>query len=188
VIDSSPCMLALATEKGLRTLEAKAESLPLEDASFDAVTMISMLHHLDDPSAALGEARRLLRDGGRLAIAVFTREDISDLWLIDYFPVSAAWMDETHPLLGDLLERLPGATRTAIEFTDLEDASIAALATYPELLLDPAWRRQTSYFERLARDHPDELAEGLERLRIDIEAGRGPDRPGRASLVAWRKE
>jgi demethylmenaquinone methyltransferase/2-methoxy-6-polyprenyl-1,4-benzoquinol methylase len=188
VIDPSPHMLDLAAGKGLRTLEAKAESLPLEDASFDAVTMISMVHHLDDPSAALGEARRVLRDGGRLAIAAFTREDVGDLWLIDYFPVSSAWMDETHPPLGDLLEHLPGAVRTELRFTDLEDASIAALATYPELVLDPAWRRQTSYFERLARDHPDELAEGLERLRVDIGAGRAPDRPGRASLIAWRKE
>jgi SAM-dependent methyltransferase len=188
VIDRSRAMLALAEAKGLRTLEADAGSLPLEDASFDAVTMISMIHHLDDSVKALREARRVLRDGGRLAVVAFTREDVADLWLIEYFPVSSAWMAQTHPPLGDLLEHLPGAVRTELRFTDLEDASLAALATNPELILDPAWRRQTSYFERLARDHPDELAEGLEHLRSDVGAGRAPDRPGRASLIAWRKE
>jgi SAM-dependent methyltransferase len=161
--------------------------LPLEDASFDAVTMISVIHHLDDPVVALREARRVLRDEGRLAVVAFTREDVSDLWLIDYFPVSSSWMDQTHPALSDLLEELPGAVRMELQFSDLEDASLAALASRPQLILDPAWRRQTSYFERLARDHPDELASGLERLRDDVGAGRGPDRPGRASVIAWRK-
>jgi hypothetical protein len=118
---------------------------------------------------------------------LFTREDISDLWLIDYFPVSAGWMEETHPPAKRILEQLPGAVRLELRFDDLVDASLAALASFPELVLEPGWRRQTSYFERMGRDHPDELADGLERLREDVRAGRGPDRPGRASLIAWQK-
>ena len=117
----------------------------------------------------------------------FIREDVRDLWLLDYFPVSSSWMDETHPPLEEILGLLPGAVHTQLTLTDLEDASLAALASHPELILDPAWRRQTSYFERLARDHPDELAGGLERLRHDLAANRRPTRPGRGSLVAWEK-
>jgi SAM-dependent methyltransferase len=187
VIDRSSAMLSVAAEKGIRTVHAAAEALPFEDATFDAVTMISVLHHLDDPAAALAEAGRVLRPGGRLALVAFTREDISDLWLIDYFPVSASWMDETHPRVDDLLGLLPGAARIEVDFQDLEDASLAALASNPRLILDESWRRQTSYFERLARDNPDELADGLERLREDVQAGRGPDQPGRASLIAWQQ-
>jgi hypothetical protein len=52
-------------------------------------------------------------------------------------------------------------------------------------VLDERWRRQTSYFERLQRDHPQELREGLERLRQLIAAGRPPTRGGRASVLAW---
>ncbi len=60
-------------------------------------------------------------------------------------------------------------------------------------MLDPAWRRQTSYFEKLARDHPDELQAGLARLRADLAAGENPDervadaraRWGDAAMLAW---
>ena len=97
-------------------------------------------------------------------------------------------MEETHPPVSEIVDLLPGAIRTEIRFEDLEDASTAALASHPEMILDPSWRRQTSYFERLERDHPEELASGLRRLRDDLEAGRGPDQPGRASLICGAKE
>jgi ubiquinone/menaquinone biosynthesis C-methylase UbiE len=187
VIDRSPAMLAVAAAKGLQTLEAPAESLPLDDATFDAVTLISVLHHLDDPQAGLAQATRILRQGGHLALVAFTREDIHDLWLIDYFPASSPWMEETHPPLADLLSLLPGSVRLEVLFDDLRDASLAALASYPDLILDPEWRRQTSYFERMARDHPGELSEGLDRLRADLDSGRAPGQAGRASLIAWQK-
>jgi hypothetical protein len=96
-------------------------------------------------------------------------------------------MIETHLPLEAITGQLPGASRLEVRFDDLEDASLAALASHPDLILDPQWRRQTSYFERLERDHPDDLHRGLERLRCDIEAGRGPKGPGRASMIAWAK-
>jgi ubiquinone/menaquinone biosynthesis C-methylase UbiE len=183
VIDRSAAMLALAAAKGLPTLEADAESLPLEDESFDAAALVSMVHHLEDPAAALAEVQRILRPGGRIAIVAFTRDDIRDLWLLEYFPVSRSWMEETHPPASEIVDLLPGAVRTEIRFEDTEDASIAALASHPEMILDPRWRRQTSYFERMERDHAEELASGLQRLSDDLEAGRGPNQPGRASLI-----
>src|SRR5829696_8210828 len=48
VVDRSPAMLERAAAKGLETMEASAEDLPFADESIDAVTMISMLHHVDD--------------------------------------------------------------------------------------------------------------------------------------------
>ena len=187
VVDRQPEMLARAAAKGLETVEADAQHLPLADASVDAAMLVSMLHHVENPQAALAEARRILRPGGRLALMVFTREDLEDLWLSDYFPSTRAWMTESHPTLSELLAMLPGARRIEVVFRDLEDASLAALAAYPERLVDPAWHRQTSYFERLKRDHPDELAAGLARLRADLAAGVAPRRPGLASVLAWAK-
>ena len=187
VIDVSEAMLKRAQAKGLRTLCSAAEDLSLEDESFDAAMLVSMLHHVDDAAAALAEARRILRPGGRLAVMVYTREDIEDLWLLDYFPVTQDWMAETHQALEEITAQLPGAERLEVRFEDLEDASLAALASRPDLILDPQWRRQTSYFERLERDDPDQLQSGLARLRGDIEAGRGPERSGRASVIAWSK-
>jgi SAM-dependent methyltransferase len=186
VCDRSPDMLARAAAKGLETVECDAQQLPFADASFDAVICVSMLHHVDDRSRALTEQRRVLRPGGRGALMLYTREDIADAWYHDYFPSTRAWMDASHPPLADLLAELPHARRIELVFRDLEDASLAALSSFPDKVLDPAWRSQTSYFERLARDHPDELTAGLERLRADIEAGRPPQGQGTATVLAWR--
>jgi ubiquinone/menaquinone biosynthesis C-methylase UbiE len=149
--------------------------------------LVSMLHHVEDRAAALAETRRILRPGGRLAVMLFTREDIEDLWFLDLFASTRPWMHATHPPLAQLLALLPGAQRHELIFEDLDDASLAALASHPEKVLDERWRKQTSYFERLQRDHPQELREGLQRLREQIAAGRAPTRAGRASVLAWTK-
>lgn len=125
VVDRSVEMLVQAADKGLETVEADAERLPFENESFDAVTMISMLHHVEDHGAALTEARRILRRGGRLALMGFTDKDAASLWVLDYFPSSRQWMKVTHPPLAEVLEELPGARLLDFEFEDMEDASLA---------------------------------------------------------------
>ena len=180
-------MLVHAERKGLPTVAADAQHLPFPEESFDVVMLVSMLHHVDDRASVLVEARRILRTGGRLALMVYTREDIADLWLVDYFTSTRMWMHSTHPPLAELLSLLPGARRQPVVFEDLEDASLAALASHPEKLLDEHWRAQISYFERLQREHPDELRAGLDRLAQELAAGEGPARPGRASMLSWQK-
>ncbi len=187
VVDRSPEMLARAAGKGLETVHANAERLPFEDETFDAAIMISMLHHVDDRGAALAEARRILRPGGRLVLMGFTGEDAATLWILDYFPSSRPWMEDTHPPLAAFLDVLPGAGLLRFEFTDMEDASLAALSAQPERLLEAAERGDTSFFERMRRDHRDELRAGLARLREEIAAGRAPRRAGTATVVSWTK-
>ena len=187
VIDRSPEMLSGASSKGLATVIADAACLPWPDESFDAAMLISMLHHVEDYASVLVEARRILRRGGRLALMVYTREDIEDLWMLDFFPSTRAWMQTTHQRLAELLELLPGAHRHPVVFSDLQDACLAALASHPEKVLDESWRRQTSYFERLQQEHPEELREGLERLAQQVEAGSPPSRPGHGSVLEWTK-
>jgi ubiquinone/menaquinone biosynthesis C-methylase UbiE len=188
VVDREPAMLARAAAKGLRTLEADAQRLPLPNECADAVMLISMLHHVEDPRAAIEEARRILRRQGRLVLMGWSFEDLSDQWMADYWPSTRAWMAESHPRLADLLELLPGARRIEVVYRDLEDGSLAALGAHPEKLVDPRWHRQTSYFERLAQDHPEEYEEGLARLRDDLKAGTAPRAPGRASVLVSVKE
>ena len=153
-------MLARAAAKGLRTVEADAQRLPFDDQSFDAATMISMLHHVEDRSAALAEARRILRPGGRLVLKGFAGEDAASLWMIDYFPSSRAWMEATHPPRAPILAELPGARLIELEFKDMEDASLAALSADPERVLEAAESGATSYFERMQRVHAGELRAG----------------------------
>jgi SAM-dependent methyltransferase len=187
VVDRSTAMLAHAAAKGLETIEADAQRLPFDDGSFDAATMIAMLHHVDDQRGALAEVRRILTPGGKFALKGFAREDVADLWIVDYFPVCRPWMDETHPPRAEFLEELPGARLMPFEFTDMEDASLAARAADPEQILDAAETGATSIFERLQRDHPDELRHGIARLRADIAAGTAPRRAGTATVLAWTK-
>jgi ubiquinone/menaquinone biosynthesis C-methylase UbiE len=187
VIDREPAMLARARAKGLETLEADAQALPLPDESVDAVMLVSMLHHVEDPPKALQEARRILRPQGKLALMVFTREDLEGVWYSDYFPSTRPWVAASHPSQAALQAHLPGSHAIEIVYEDLEDASLSALANHPELLVDPAWNRQTSYFERLARDHPEELAAGLERLKRELEDGTAPRQKGRGTVLAYTR-
>jgi ubiquinone/menaquinone biosynthesis C-methylase UbiE len=55
-------------EGRLEVLEASADRLPFPDEMFTAATMTGVLGFLPDPVAALAEIRRVLVDGGRLAL------------------------------------------------------------------------------------------------------------------------
>jgi SAM-dependent methyltransferase len=187
VVDRSAEMLTRAAAKGLEVIEADAQRLPFEDESFDAAMMISMLHHVEDRGAALAEARRILRPGGRLVLKGFAGEDAATLWILDYFPSSRTWMEATHPPRAEFLEQLPGARLLDFKFEDMEDASLAALSADPQRVLEAGESAATSYFERMRRDHADELQAGLARLRHDIVAGRAPKRAGTATVLSWVK-
>jgi SAM-dependent methyltransferase len=196
VYDLNEAMLEHARAKGLATLQGDATRLPFPDATWDAATMISMLHHVTDPQAAIEEAKRVLIPGGRLVLKGWAREHVEQVtWINDYFPSARAWMVEHHIPFGEALEQLPGAQVIPVVFTDRVDGSMAALQRFPELLLDPQVHRQTSYFERLRDTVPDELEAGLARLAADLRAGVNPDdtvaearaRLGDVCLVLWVK-
>jgi SAM-dependent methyltransferase len=71
-LDPNPEMLAVARPKSAR-IEWRAgcaESLPFTDDSFDAVVSQFGLMFFEDRVAALSEMMRVLRPGGRLAVAV----------------------------------------------------------------------------------------------------------------------
>jgi SAM-dependent methyltransferase len=60
---------------GMELVEAGAESLPFEDASFDTVVFTLVLCTVPDPAAALAEAARILKPGGRLLFIEHVRGD-----------------------------------------------------------------------------------------------------------------
>ena len=72
-LDFSAAMLAEAARlhPGIAFREGDAEALAFGDASFDAVVMNFGLLHLARPDAALAEAHRVLRPGGRYAFTVW---------------------------------------------------------------------------------------------------------------------
>ena len=70
-VDVSPEALDFCRARGLAKLrQGAAESLPYEDESFDLVTGLDVVEHLDDDLAGLKEMRRVLRSGGRALLFV----------------------------------------------------------------------------------------------------------------------
>jgi ubiquinone/menaquinone biosynthesis C-methylase UbiE/DNA-binding transcriptional ArsR family regulator len=92
-VDRSGEMLQAARRRlrDLPTVEVRRgelEALPIRDDELDAATLLLVLHHLPDPAAALSEAHRALKPGGRLVIADMLphdheeyRQQMGHVWL-----------------------------------------------------------------------------------------------------------
>lgn len=85
-IDLSREMLAVARsnleQKGLANCQVRQGdmyNLALPNESVDVVTVHQVLHYADDPAAAVAEAARVLRPGGRLMIVDFAPHDLEFL-------------------------------------------------------------------------------------------------------------
>jgi SAM-dependent methyltransferase len=79
-LDGDPAVLARARRRlahcpRVTLLEGRADDLRFEDGAFDRVTCALLLHHLSPAAqrAALREAARVLRPGGRLHVADWGR-------------------------------------------------------------------------------------------------------------------
>ena len=79
--EPEPAMLRRLQPKALKqapnakVVQASAEDLPFEDASFDAVVSTLVLCGVEDQARALQEAKRVLRPGGRLLFIEHVRSD-----------------------------------------------------------------------------------------------------------------
>jgi ubiquinone/menaquinone biosynthesis C-methylase UbiE len=127
---------------GVTVLEGTAESIPLPDASVDAVT-VSAAWHWMDPERAIPEVARVLKPGGGLGI-VWTRQDRSVPWVAD-FENQRHWKNGGVDVLGRKIRSyleddwLPaGAAFTAVETGELawtktrtREQLVGLLTTYP---------------------------------------------------------
>lgn len=122
-VDQSPAMLKQVKERaaaaGLTSVnvcEADLESLPLADASADAVILSQALHHAAQPALAISEAARILRPGGRMVVLDlfrhdqdWVREQWADQWLGFEEGELRTWLSSAG--LRDVrLDRLPAAS------------------------------------------------------------------------------
>ncbi|MEX2644242.1 MAG: class I SAM-dependent methyltransferase [Acetobacterales bacterium] len=153
VSDINPAMLAVGQERAERAnlgdrldwLCADAESLPLPDRSVDVWTCAFGLRNVTRLSAALAEARRVLRPGGRFLCLEFSRVEapgvdwLYDAWSFGMLPRLGRWVaddEDAYRYLAESIRRFPPQERFAamIEEAGLErvtwrnlSAGIAAL-------------------------------------------------------------
>lgn len=73
---------------GVALCNGLLEALPFADASFDACHCAMVLHHVEDPAAALAEMARVVAPGGRVMVTAFCaheerwmREELAHRWL-----------------------------------------------------------------------------------------------------------
>jgi SAM-dependent methyltransferase len=69
-VDVSDDALEFCKLKGLKVHKGLAESLPFADESFDLVTALDVVEHLDDDVAGLKEMNRVLKSDGKTLIFV----------------------------------------------------------------------------------------------------------------------
>jgi demethylmenaquinone methyltransferase / 2-methoxy-6-polyprenyl-1,4-benzoquinol methylase len=106
--DINESMLGVAEERAatkgyladLTFLPADAEALPLEDGSFDRVSMAFGLRNCTNKERVIAEAYRLLKPGGRFLVLEF-----SQLQIVALEKLYDAWSFKALPRLGQLIAK-----------------------------------------------------------------------------------
>lgn len=168
-VEPSATMRAQRPPGAAEAIDARAEDLPLDDASVDAATAILTLHHWTDPAAGLREMRRVAR--GPVVVLTFDPVATDSFWLVREYLPEAATVDHARiPTIAATVEGLGGeATVEPVPIPhDCVDGFLGAFWRRPERYLDPAVRPGISNFGEL---DPDVLERGVARLRDDLESG-----------------
>ena len=165
-IEPSAAMIAQRPAGAAPALQASAESLPLDDASYDAALAVNTVHHWHDLRGGLREMRRVARK----RVVIFMRDGSrgQPFWLERYLPAL------------DLSEKMARISKTIEdEYGDLSeipmplprdcaDGLFSAFWGRPEMYLDDSVRANISHFA-LAED--EAVDEGLARLAWDLRSG-----------------
>lgn len=175
-MDPSSIMLERAREKDRRFpwLQGYAEDIPAADGVYDGVMCTLAIHHFQDLDAAFAQVARVMR-GGRFVIFTCTHAQIRGYWLNHYFPKCIERMYDYMPDLPRVEQALNRAGLRIVEtepyFVDdqLQDCFLYCHKNRPERYLNMEFLQGMSVFSAKAK--PQELQEGIARLRADIESG-----------------
>ena len=127
------------SETAIRWLCGDAEALPLEDASLDAYTIAFGIRNVTHIEAALAEARRVLRPGGRFLCLEFSRVEAPGLdALYDAYSFKllprigrmVAGDEEAYRYLAESIRRFPPQAKFArmVEAAGLERVKVRNLS------------------------------------------------------------
>ena len=172
-LEPSPVMIAQRPAGLAPAVQGRAEDLPFEDGSFDAVMAILSDHHWSDRRRGLTELSRVARR--RVVLFNANPAEAELFWLTtEYLPEflellppryrrAGAWSDELGEILGEV-ELIPVPVPH-----DCTDGFYGAYWRRPEAYLDPTVRAGISVFAQLSSRA---VVRATDALREDLETGR----------------
>jgi ubiquinone/menaquinone biosynthesis C-methylase UbiE len=176
-VDPSEIMLETARRQNPSDtfIEASADALPFDAASYDGAMAVLTLHHWPSIPEGLKEIRRVLKRDTALCIFSYTPEQMRGYWLYHYFPKMVETCMKIVPDLSSMQEMLTEAgfseihTKPYFVKPDLQDHFIYSYKFQPEKYLLEEVRNNTSGFRVFA--DPLEVEEGIKQLAKDIKSG-----------------
>ena len=170
-LDFDPRAVESGRARGLRMHLGGLAEQKFPEASFDALTMSHSIEHVHDPAAWLGEVRRVLRPGGRLALATpNTRSLLHRRFGASWFPLDPPRHLHlfNRAALGSAL-RKAGFARFSV-FTSVRDANGAFLGSRSILRSGRHDMTAPASPARRALARAFQLSESV-RLAFDADAG-----------------
>ena len=163
-VEPSETMIAKRPPGAAPVVQASAEALPFGDGEFDAAMAVLSDHHWSDWRAGYRELQRVAR---RVVIFTYDPEFFENQWIWKYVPlhVDGPSLAQRAQALGARVEPVPVPH-------DCRDGFFHAFWRRPHAYLDPVVRANISIFAKV------DAAEGIERLRADLESGEWQHRFG----------
>jgi SAM-dependent methyltransferase len=168
-VEPSAKMIAQRPAGAAPCLQGFAEDLPFDDDSFDAAMAVLTIHHWTDKRKGLAEMRRVTR--GRIVILTYDAW-FEGSWLLDYFPELVTLDRGQMPRMADYGNWLG----------PVEIAPLPVPHDCTDGFLNAYWRRPAAYLDERIRSGMspfwmiENVAEGLERLRRDLDSGAWAER------------
>lgn len=138
-------------------IKAAAEALPFPDGAFDAAMAVLSDHHWSDWRAGYRELQRVAR---RIVIFTYDPSFLGTQWIWEYVPLESGG-----PSLQERADFLGASVSVVPVPWDCRDGFFHAYWRRPHAYLDPVVRANISVFDKV------DAAQGIERLRADLESG-----------------
>lgn len=167
-VEPSAEMISQRPAGAAPVVQARAESLPFGDDSFDAAMGVLTTHHWADLRAGLDEMQRVARL--RVVMVAFDPEALEELWITaDYFPAMLELKRPSGAGSRELAALLPATTTSPLPVPrDCEDHFFAALWARPELLFDDDIVRPMWVWQGISEEARQA---GRKRLAADLQSG-----------------
>ncbi len=149
-------------------IDATAETLPFEDAAFDASMATMSVHQWPDLEAGLANLRRVTR--GPVVIMTADPAHLEDFWLNEYAPDVMSTEARRFPSIDRIAAALGGEIDTQVVAIPLDCSDGFNQAYYgrPEMLLEDGARRANSAWSFVGEDA---VARFVRDLSADLVSG-----------------